>query len=442
MNYRKCSRCFPVCSLALAACFLLFAAVTPAGSLEPTDKPGPTMKTLDEVEPRIPISLADLPLSITQPGSYYLTESINYTPTSGHAISIDSDNVTLDLMGFTISGTDATSVNGITAWARHNIEIRNGTVRDFAHGISESSDGSNYRIMNVRSLSNLRRGINLNGTGHTVSGCTVSDNEDVGIFCGENSSVIGSRAVTSKYQGIRVMDNGTVKECTAIDNGSRGIETGRNSSVLDCVVRDNESFGISVGSHSRVIDNTCRANSSSGIVTYEGCVVSGNTVSDSSVIGISVTNGCTVTNNTVFNSGTYGIYGSNSNIITDNTAYGNLGNGIAGQMGCQVSRNTVRNNKGHGIYVDHNCTVTWNNCYNNGLNGDGAGIRASSGNRIESNQLTENDRGIELDSDKNLVVKNTARDNTILWTQRITGNKVAPWAPDPASAGPWDNFSF
>src|SRR5262245_8811913 len=71
------------------------------GALTPPGAPGPTMKSLDQIEARTPISSA--PFIITQPGSYYLTT--NVTVSSGDAITINANNVSLDLNGFTISST-------------------------------------------------------------------------------------------------------------------------------------------------------------------------------------------------------------------------------------------------------------------------------------------------------------------------------------------------
>src|SRR5690242_12742968 len=79
------------------------------GTLTPPGAPSPTMKTLDQVQPRTPIS--SLPFFIGAPGSYYLTT--NLTGGSGtNGITISGGSVTLDLNGFTLSGV-AGSTNGI-----------------------------------------------------------------------------------------------------------------------------------------------------------------------------------------------------------------------------------------------------------------------------------------------------------------------------------------
>lgn len=66
--------------LRLAACLLLFSALNfrvptfAQGSLTPPGAPEPTMKTLDQIEARTPISSA--PFTIIRPGSYYLTTNL------------------------------------------------------------------------------------------------------------------------------------------------------------------------------------------------------------------------------------------------------------------------------------------------------------------------------------------------------------------------------
>ena len=57
--------------LALVAITLILTNESRAqGSLTPPGAPAATMRSLDQIEPRLPIS--SLPFSISQPGSYYL----------------------------------------------------------------------------------------------------------------------------------------------------------------------------------------------------------------------------------------------------------------------------------------------------------------------------------------------------------------------------------
>ena len=69
------------------------------GSLTPPGAPGETMKSLEQVEPRTPIS--SLPHTITESGSYYVTGNLSST---GDGIVIEASGVTVDLMGFSLTG--------------------------------------------------------------------------------------------------------------------------------------------------------------------------------------------------------------------------------------------------------------------------------------------------------------------------------------------------
>ncbi|GAG42986.1 unnamed protein product, partial [marine sediment metagenome] len=104
-------------SLVVLVGLLIVPTVSQAGDLNPPGPPAPTMKTLDEVEPRIPIGPETTPgdanslYVITERGSYYLTGNI--TGVGGkNGIEINSNDVTLDLKGFALIGMPE-SVDGI-----------------------------------------------------------------------------------------------------------------------------------------------------------------------------------------------------------------------------------------------------------------------------------------------------------------------------------------
>src|SRR4051794_3515763 len=157
-----------------AAAFLsLPLSVFPQGSLTPPGPPAPTMKKLDEVEPRtnlqatpapagVDTSNADYQFIINQPGSYYLSANILVTKTNG--IQINAEGVTLDLNGFQISRSSPDG-NGIEiSGLAHRTAIRNGTVKGFVSGIA----GGTARACAFRDVA--------------VTGCT-----SYGIFAGPSS---------------------------------------------------------------------------------------------------------------------------------------------------------------------------------------------------------------------------------------------------------------
>ena len=119
---------------AVVALLLAFGILpSVAGDLEAPGSPAPTMLPLGDVEARIPIRPADLPLTITQSGSYYLTGSASVAD-YGIIIAVNVSDVTIDLNGFTLSGG---SFSGIQCGnPTGSIRIHDGLIVGFQDGIS------------------------------------------------------------------------------------------------------------------------------------------------------------------------------------------------------------------------------------------------------------------------------------------------------------------
>jgi hypothetical protein len=209
------------------------------GSLTPPGAPAPTMKTLDQIEPRKPISTA--PFTISANGAYYLTG--NLTVASGDAITIAANNVTLDLCGFTISSTaPGGSGNAILfSGARTNVAICNGHITGNVVNNSGvySGSGFGYGIF----YSGTTAPVNVRVSGVCVARC-LNDGISIGDF--DSTLVESCNARTVGGYGIVA---GIVRNCVAVDCGSGGI------SCLQAY--DTQGQGIGVGIYALLNAQNC-----------------------------------------------------------------------------------------------------------------------------------------------------------------------------------------
>ena len=322
---------------------LLLRSAIPQGSLTPPGAPAPTMKTLEEVEPRTPI--ASLPFTITTPGSYYLARNLSATADGG-GITISADNVTIDLNGFALIGGGAGSVTGINAPAeRKNIAIRNGTVRGWSAGgiripgtngiferlrVSDNTGGSvsaglavgsDVVIKDCVATNNSGPGIQT-GNGATVTGCVASLNGSHGFALADSVTITDSTARDNSNSGISVLSKSTVSRCTATDN-FHGIDAAFVCTVTECTSVGNGGDGIRVHFGSTVKNCTVRSNES-GFVATGGCHLFGNTADLNRFSGYQLTADANrLDSNAATTNGPYGFLVSGvSNLIIRNSARG------------------------------------------------------------------------------------------------------------------------
>jgi hypothetical protein len=126
-----------------------------------------------------------LPYVINTQGVYCLKGHLKGTLTSGAAITIERNNVVIDLNGHKIGNLAAgaeTQAYGIYAYNKKNITIRNGTIRGFLQGICLLDDppfspctSKGHLIEDIRADRNWFVGINVTGCGNIIRNNQVLD---------------------------------------------------------------------------------------------------------------------------------------------------------------------------------------------------------------------------------------------------------------------------
>jgi len=108
--------------------------------------------------------IANLPYTISVKGIYCLTQS--FSTSANDAITVNADDVVIELNGHTLEGTLGPSgwARGIVAASRKNVTVRNGVIRGFRQGIVLYSNwpftaSHGYLVENIHADRNFKSGI-------------------------------------------------------------------------------------------------------------------------------------------------------------------------------------------------------------------------------------------------------------------------------------------
>jgi hypothetical protein len=181
--------------------------------------------------------------TIGQPGSYKLVKNLTFSTLTGTCLTIAADFVTIDLAGFTISGSGPVGPTAIAvqppsgAGNLLGVAVRNGSISNFDVGVDlGSADGS--IVEGLRVFGPGMQGIIANGIvrGNTVVGLNYSPGAGPGIYA--------TGIVTGNYLN---------------NNRNQAMGIGQGSTVIGNTVLGHlgdQYVGIAVACPSNVIDNT------------------------------------------------------------------------------------------------------------------------------------------------------------------------------------------
>ena len=195
--------------------------------------------------------IASLPYTITKPGLYVLNSDLSSGLSSGSLITVDADDVTIDLQGHCLSGppNNSGTLDGISTQEHRNLTIRNGAITSCLYGVytygnrTATTNNLNQAVDNLRvthcslagiglffapasAITNCKvselsgaYGILVGGTGVTVRGCDVSQVEGGGTGVGihlDHGSFARQNSVSTCYYGIidGICQDNLAADCT------------------------------------------------------------------------------------------------------------------------------------------------------------------------------------------------------------------------------------
>jgi hypothetical protein len=276
------------------------------------------------------------PITISQSGSYVLTSNLDLAgegnPLATTAIEVTTDWVTIDLNGFSISGTATCSTTSTTSQA-------GATTCSTGAGLGVSAGGQEGVTIRNGTISGMgSHGVEL-GAGALVESLQLIDNGGTGVAIGEGSQVLDIAVQGSGEDGIHCNGVCIVKNARIITVGDDGIQgvsgtTGLGLLVDGCTVRYADASAVEGAGTMLVRNCTAWVNGEGVRADNRGSLVQGNTAWENNGNGF------------VFRLGA---------LIHGNTARANDGDGFgkaAGGFGTLVLENASQNNTGNALTFD------------------------------------------------------------------------------------------
>jgi parallel beta-helix repeat protein len=284
-------------------------------------------------------------------GSYVLVNNISSVNVL--CIQFSSGPATLDLKGFTISGSGThhgVYANGAVA----NVTVRNGTIKGFSRSIGLTGAGT--VIDGVNALTGSQNGISV-GNNATVRNCQVTGHTGGGILAGKNATIVGNTLSGNSGNMITVSDGSIVKGNIVTNNSGvsvAAIRVSNNCKVVDNVVA-NSSFGVTATGSHNVISGNNISNSVEGIHGCDTCVVTGNNSSDNSDNGLEAGLDGVISGNNLSNNQNVGVTADVRTLFLNNVANDNGNAGINVTPGSAAIANVADSNSSSGLAAALGC---------------------------------------------------------------------------------------
>ncbi len=344
--------------------------------------PGPitaVYKTLDQVEPRIPLSAcrtpgdADSVYRISQPGSYYLTESLS-VPAGFSGIEVTTADVAIDLNGFRIRGL-AGSIDGVKVTVAPSVgylSVRNGVISGLGGaGISSPALGVTGARLADLTIASCGGGGAIVGRHALVERCQFLYCTTLGLTTSANS-VVHSSTVEGCASGFDLGENCRATDCVSDFSQQFGFRGLQASIFVRCIARSSVQMGFVVANNVQLIQCTARGNQ------WEGITGPGSAPSD----GVSV---------------------------IDCTLADNVGLGVEIDLGSQLRGCVINANGGGGASIGGNSLASDNSFAVN--TGTGLLVTGSFA-RVESNTFSSNTTGLSVPgAGQNQIYRNSAMGN-------------------------------